>query len=235
VRVLGRLVEPLRACGLLRLHVLALHVDVVLPVGRERRGRDGEYERGEQTKAPIANRFDELAAAIAVAGERPGRPAAYRFETIDVPGATATYVFGLNERGHMVGRIGSEETGDAWTASRKSRFVTFDFPGAPFTEAFDPDVQHGFIRDRRGRFTFFDAPGATMTQPFGMNDRGVVVGVSQGGEERGFVREPSGRVRVVDYPGADALAPLGVNNRGTFVGFFEDPSGRSRIPVERSR
>jgi hypothetical protein len=185
-----------------------------------------------------------LASSIAVAGERPGRPAAYRFETIDVPGATATYVFGLNERGQTVGRIGSEETGDAWAASQKSGLVTFDFPGAPFTEAFeitdtgviagwftdaagvahgfvrnrkgfkqidvpggawtivlagrsrgdlagfygdaaDPDVQHGFIRDKAGRFTFFDAPGATITQPFGMNDRGVVVGVfSQGGEER---------------------------------------------------
>src|SRR5262249_60746164 len=66
--------------------------------------------------------------------------------TIDYPGAAATAVWGINERGDMVG---------FWIDS--------DFNS------------HGFLLER-GRFTSLDVPNATFTQAADVSNRGVVHG-----------------------------------------------------------
>ena len=80
------------------------------------------------------------------------------YETIDVPGAAATGVLGINNRGQMVG-------------------FYIDDDGA----------YHGFVRDRKGDVTTLpEAPRAepTMggTQPGQINDRGQIVGLAYDAE-----------------------------------------------------
>ena len=53
------------------------------------------------------------------------------FTTIDVPGATGTVALGINNRGQIVGEIGSH----GFLLDRGT-FTTIDVPGATFTGAF---------------------------------------------------------------------------------------------------
>jgi hypothetical protein len=120
------------------------------------------------------------------------------FETIDVPGAAATFVLGINNREQMVGSY-------------------IDADGA----------YHGFLRDRRGRVTTLpDAPGAEPTaggtQPTSINERGQIVGLAydaQGGS-RAF-RYERGKFALFDgTSGAVFTRPLDVDNRGRAVGDY---------------
>ena len=77
---------------------------------------------------------------------RKREPNQLTFTQIDFPGAVATVVFGLNDRGQIVGFFG-----DA------------------------PSVLHGFLLDN-GVFTQIDLPGAKLTKAYGINDRGQIVG-----------------------------------------------------------
>ena len=80
------------------------------------------------------------------------------FTAINVPGATSTQAFGINERSQIVG---------------------FYFDGV--------GELHGFLLDR-GTFTTIDAPGATSTEALGINAGGQIVGrYFAGGREHGFV------------------------------------------------
>ncbi len=120
------------------------------------------------------------------------------FTTIDVPGAAATGVFGINNRGQMVGSYIDADGG-----------------------------YHGFVRDRKGRITTLpEAPGADPlsggTQPLSINDLGQIVGLAydaQGGS-RGFLLE-RGRLKLIDAR-RDAVftRPLDINNRGDIVGDY---------------
>src|SRR5947209_7886207 len=72
--------------------------------------------------------------------------ASYTFTTIDVPGASSTQAYGINNAGQIVGEF-EDATG---------RF-------------------HGF-RETAGVFTLIDVPGASDTFASGINDAGQIVG-----------------------------------------------------------
>jgi len=76
------------------------------------------------------------------------------FTTLDYPGATDTYLTGINNSGQIVG---------AWDNGGVDKW------GNPLT--------HGFLLES-GTFTSFDSPyaGVTSTTPWGINDKGVIVG-----------------------------------------------------------
>ncbi|MFG1708130.1 hypothetical protein ACFLIM_33465 [Nonomuraea sp. M3C6] len=125
-----------------------------------------------------------------------------RITKIDLPGATATEVVKINDRGVIAGAY--------------SRTV-------PFLS--DPNGKaHGFLLDR-GKVTRIDVPGAVQTEAAGINDRRQVVGVytDAGDTPHGFLWG-KGRFTNIDVPGATYTEPIGINDRGQIVGAYENPN-----------
>ncbi|HEY1307982.1 MAG TPA: hypothetical protein VGF24_30725 [Vicinamibacterales bacterium] len=78
---------------------------------------------------------------------------------IDVPGATATYVSGINNRGEIVGTYSDADS-----------------------------VGHGYLRNAKGAITRIEASNATGIEPVRLNDRGDIVGMfSESGQVHGFL------------------------------------------------
>ena len=131
------------------------------------------------------------------------------FKTIDVPGAVATFVLGINNRGQMVGSY-IDAAGD----------------------------YHGFLRHRRGAVTTLpEFPGADPrmggTQPGGINDRGRIVGLAydaQGGS-RGFLVERGELTPIDATPDAVFTRPLDISNQGRIVGDYgtRPPAGATLL------
>jgi probable HAF family extracellular repeat protein len=129
--------------------------------------------------------------------------------TVDVPGASATGAFGINNRGAVVG---------TYEDSRGKG--------------------HGFLL-RRGMVTPIDPPDANQDAIFGniaasdINDQGEIVGFypDARGTFHGFLYH-KGQFTELDPPqaagnrnGFGASAPFGINNRGQVVGQYVDADG----------
>ncbi|HKO05508.1 MAG TPA: hypothetical protein VJW51_12200 [Candidatus Acidoferrales bacterium] len=122
----------------------------------------------------------------------------------DVPGATNTSLFGINNLGDIVGDY-------------------IDAGG----------VQHGFVMSN-GSVTTIDPPGSTNTNCQGINDSGEIVGSFVLGGVRHGYRFSNGNFTQIDFPGASpagAGAPLsgtdvhGINTSGEIVGTHMDSAG----------
>jgi uncharacterized membrane protein len=140
-----------------------------------------------------------------------------RFHTIDVPGAAATELYAINDRGDILGAY--------------AEHGTFE--------------QHGFRLDHHGRITEIAVDGGQFTFPLGINDRGQVVGFTSDAGPDGvginihgfaFLKGLNGPVTPVDFPGAPQTAALGINDRGQVVGAYENPgaTGLQRATADRT-
>jgi probable HAF family extracellular repeat protein len=126
------------------------------------------------------------------------------FTPIDVPGASGTVAFGINDRSQIVGSFVDDRRAVHGFLLDDGVFTQIDFPDATFTTAngitkrgqivgtfFDAgDVAHGYLLDD-GVFITIDAPGATTTEAVGINNRGQIVGtfIDAAGVAHGFVAE----------------------------------------------
>jgi hypothetical protein len=150
------------------------------------------------------------------------------FTDVDAPGATDTWVLGLNAHGDVSGTF-KDATG----------------------------AQHGFLRDARG-FHTIDVPGAVSTSPatseFGtglgtavgtIGDDGAVTGAwgTAAGASHGFVLRSGHHRADLDAPGAStAMDPIfqseggtgaiRSNARGDVVGYFAPATRSSLSPVD---
>ena len=87
--------------------------------------------------------------------------APYTFTTLNVPGASETQAFGINNAGQVVGTFANSGSGS-----------------------------HGFI-NTGGTFTTLDVPGASGTGAGGINNAGQVVGFFRDSSgQHGFVASP---------------------------------------------
>jgi uncharacterized membrane protein len=130
------------------------------------------------------------------------------FTTIELPGALATSVDDINNRGQIVG-----------TYSEVSNTRPLDAPRA-------------YLLDD-GAFTLIDAFGADNTQIGRINDRGEFVGAyfDAGGPTLGFLRDRRGGFTTIEVPGAEQTGAAGINNRGQIVGAYVDAAGTDPIFV----
>src|SRR6266852_6280451 len=145
-----------------------------------------------------------------------GPPAieAGRFTTVDVPGATATRLFAINDYGVAVGRYESAGRTHGFVRSATGEVATIDFPGAGFTVAgalnnrgdivgwytlpVAPAFRHGFLL-QDGQFTTCRPPG--------------------NGDFRGFLLRDA-EFTILDVPRSIETNAWKVNDRGDIVGGF---------------
>jgi probable HAF family extracellular repeat protein len=122
----------------------------------------------------------------------------FSYTQIDYPGATSTWVSGINNAGAVAGSYQLEVGG----------------------------ASHGWVWSG-GIFSTVDCAGASSTEVTGINNVGSVVGitVNASGVATGFVRELAGPTCVpVSVPGAISTWPADINDAGQVVGHFVDPA-----------
>jgi hypothetical protein len=129
-----------------------------------------------------------------------------RFTTIDYPGAVATFAFGINPAGDLVGGYYDNSYNEHGFVLHKGQFVSFDYPGAVWSEgeAITPqgdilgqyglpdNTVHGFLL-RRGGFIPVDVPnqandvGLPNTMPVHISPSGSIMGCYHQSEPDGSV------------------------------------------------
>lgn len=181
----------------------------------------------------IPFRWPLVFSALLLMAPGPAFALPYTFTLLDVPGATETRAFGLNDRLQIVGDY-SDTSGHGFVYAGGA-FTPLDAPGASQTDAFginragqivgvaiDLAGIHGFL-DRNGRFTSVDVPGNSGgTEAFGINGRGEIVGLyftDSARQGHGFL-ERSGHFTTIDVPGAAQTQLDGINRSGEMVGVF---------------
>ncbi|MGZ3747468.1 MAG: hypothetical protein ACXVCD_09040 [Pseudobdellovibrionaceae bacterium] len=162
---------------------------------------------------------------------------------INVPGASSTTVWGINDSGAIVG-LYSDSGGVHGFLYAGGSFTTINFPDAHNTWAQaindsgdivgvywnPPDPLHGYLYSR-GSFTTIDVPGG----PWGFGGGGGVYGINNSsaivgfysdatGTSHGFLNE-GGSFSTVDVPGASSTTVLGINDSGAIVGNYLDAGG----------
>ena len=175
---------------------------------------------------------------------------AFRFTTIDVPGADAanggTAAEGINAQGDVVG-LYSDSQGVQHAFLRKrtifnTTFTTIDPPGSEGTAArginalgdiagdYSDDVgSHGFLLSN-GRFTTVDVPGGTDTLNVVINDFKEIAGTyfDTDGNPHGFVSYAYSPLSIlhgkkfttIDFPGSLFTLVTGISNSGDVVGYY---------------
>jgi uncharacterized membrane protein len=125
--------------------------------------------------------------------------AQYDYQQLDYPGAEFTQVFGINDRGDVVGNGIAADT-------------------YPFV--------YGL---QKGTFTDVAPLAGYATSVIGINGRGDIVGsVNVGNAISGFIRDENGNFTVFDHPYAlSSTNPRGINNGGLVTGFRDDDNGFS--------
>jgi probable HAF family extracellular repeat protein len=170
------------------------------------------------------------------------------FTKIEVPGARRTQPFGINNLGQIVGEYvdaagrshgflldnGVFTTIDAPAASGVegpggTSTIAFDINddgqivGISFTDAIVTGFGSAFLRDANGVFTTIAVPDSFITVPFGINNRGQVVGQYEDAVRNGhgFVVD-QGAVTTIDAPDATGgTFVFEVNEQGQLAGAYD--------------
>jgi probable HAF family extracellular repeat protein len=158
------------------------------------------------------------------------RAASYSFTTIDRPGATDTYLYGINDIGGIVGG-----------------FPGFQYKNGVFTDIPAPrplDINNagqivGEYSTINGNAAFLYSGGVFTSLPLsaasGINDAGQIVGATQTignsqtpGETHGYLYI-NGTRTTIDFPGAGLTFPSSINNVGQIAGTFRYPGATGYI------
>jgi probable HAF family extracellular repeat protein len=122
----------------------------------------------------------------------------FTFSVLDVPGASATSAYSINNLGQVVGA---------------------------YTDA--GGKNHGFLLSN-GAYSTLDVPGATGTVARRINDSGQVAGwfFDAVGAVHGFLYI-NGGFTTLDFPGSTFTLALGIDKKGNIVGSYGDAGFRS--------
>lgn len=158
-------------------------------------------------------------------------------ETLDYPGATATFATDINDFGHIVGTYYDANGVSHGFRYDGTNYTPIDYPGADWSEASGINPQgdivgfygyntenffHGFLRTVGGTFTSIDHGGRWNTMPQDINASGVLVGcIHNVGAMFGWVLQ--GGVFVSETRGESWTGYAmytSVNDAGTLVGWY---------------
>jgi uncharacterized membrane protein len=177
--------------------------------------------------------------------------AQYDYELIDHPGSPDTQVFGVNDRGDVVGNGITDPDTFPFVYDSKNGTYTDVAPMAGADTSVlgisDSGVMVGsvdndaFIRDKKGNFTVFSHPDAlSFTQARGTNNKGLVSGFRDRPDFDvtfvGFIYDPKNEAFTDLIPTAAHTIAHGINSKGDVVGnsfFFnaDDPCPGSLDPI----
>lgn len=161
--------------------------------------------------------------------------AAYTYEVFDVPGASSTYAYGLNERGDAVGYYDSAAGGGQGAGFSRIGGVYADVlvPGGIGVSVGDIDSagnlvggyvagaqQKGFQLTSDGTLHLAGPPGALVWRPSGLNDQGQESGLmSTDAAVLGYVWDGLDLI-TISAPGASFTDVRNVNASGQMVGTY---------------
>ncbi len=159
----------------------------------------------------------------------------------DLPGASQSLAFGLNEAGAVAGYGEFSTHTDGFIRSGSSSLSPVAYPGAGITEAFDVNgggqvvgifaanstAAFGSFLLSSGSYTILAVPGASATYAYGINDAGTIAGsyADATGNAHGFTLA-NGNYSTVDVPGAAQTFVRGLNGLGDVVGEYVDNLGK---------
>ena len=128
-----------------------------------------------------------------------------RVKKFDVPGATTTAPYEINNHGQIVGNYADADAAQHGFVLRRGVFTTIDHPDAT------------------------DTPDMTGTRVVGIDDRGRLVGSY--GDDAGTLRAwkwEDGEFTTIHPPGALHSEASQINDRGRIVGRYLDPTPKLR-------
>jgi probable HAF family extracellular repeat protein len=181
------------------------------------------------------------AAAQTPAGTRhPAKTAktkTYRFNTLDYPGASFSYVSDINTVDKTTVGIFQNESSPSYGTGfvfKGTKYTMLQVQGAIGSALlginrsdqmvgyyFDSaGLAHGLL-DSGGKITVLNYPGSDETLASAINDSGLIVGWRSG--VHGFLYD-HGNYSSIDYPGAVDTFAYGINSTGDIVGGWFDPS-----------
>jgi probable HAF family extracellular repeat protein len=159
---------------------------------------------------------------------------------LNIPGATASMIEGINGSGHMAGLYFDSNSVAHGFVSKGKSVTTVDVPAAAgWTEASDisdsgvivgnyidrKGIEHGF-EDNNGSFSAIDYPGAQSTYADGINASGEIVGIyyDSSGYVHGFLLKHQ-TYTSIDFPSARNTHSFGINDAGDIAGTFQYSDG----------
>jgi probable HAF family extracellular repeat protein len=157
--------------------------------------------------------------------------AAGMFTLLDVPGATYTQAFGINNHGQIVGVYGDASTpqqgflydGGVFTPLSVTVAWGINDAGQIVGTTSGPDGKLVGALDDGGVLTILDVPGSTQTVAHGINNASKIVGSynDSRGVGHGFLYT-AGAFTTIDVPGAAATEAYGINDADQIVGVYYD-------------
>lgn len=182
-----------------------------------------------------------IAGCLALCAAWTARAQLTNFATIDYPGSNRAQIYGINERGDMVGGYWDSSNQRHAFLLQAGKFSSYDFPGMRLTSAFAindqgdivgycidaGNVEHSFLLSG-GRFTAIDPPGSGSgaNRAVGINGKGEIVGVFvKGGATLGYLLS-GGRFTEIQYPQATATAAYDITGQGEILGRWNDAAGK---------
>jgi uncharacterized membrane protein len=168
--------------------------------------------------------------------------------TIDFPGASGTFAFGINDRREIIG-VYADAAGQHAFSLRKGVFKNTDLPGGVSTTPFsindfsevvgqfatvaNSPAGHGYLELKNGKFTTYDAPQAPPNSTFfiSINNLNQILGTwldtNVPARNHNFLLT-DGKHRAFNLPksfGATQVSAQTLNDEGDIVGFFSDAQG----------
>jgi probable HAF family extracellular repeat protein len=159
---------------------------------------------------------------------------------VDFPGATFTFVTGINIPGLAVGFYDDSAGAEHGFTFDGLNYSTLDYPGSLLTQALRINNAgtvvglfvdasggtHGFSY-QRGQWRQIDFPGASDTEAYGVNAAGDIVGVYDGSQPttHAFLLQ-NGQYQRIDTPFGTQAEAFAINNPGSITGLgYTDPNG----------